>query len=182
MTKLVRPFRITVETDALLRSEAARLTEETGKKVSQADVIEMAVVRWCGADSTSETVEVIPAADADHRRATAIAAMQDAERRPEAPVPSMPKLNPRAGSVAQRREREKREHAAALAESDTTARIMGRNDIEYDLDDVKHRQTGLGALPRATESRHYDVLPRKVRPIPRPHGHTDSKKRHTEGK
>lgn len=92
------------------------------------------------------------------------------------------KVSGRAESVAQRKARETREHAALLAESDTTARAMGREDIEYDLDDVRHRQTGVGVLPRTTERHHYPVTGRTVKPITRPHGHTDSKKRHSEGK
>jgi hypothetical protein len=86
----------------------------------------------------------------------------------------------RAESVAQRKEREAREHAETLAESDEVARLMGRNDIEYDLDNVRHRVTGVQPRVKATVEHHYEVEQRKVRPLTRPCGHLDSKKRHAE--
>lgn len=91
-----------------------------------------------------------------------------------------PKANPRSESVAQRKVREAREHAAALAESDTVARMVGRNDIEYDLENVTHRSVIAGSAnrPHGPAARvHYEAQPRKVRTLTRPHGNAEPKRR-----
>lgn len=94
-------------------------------------------------------------------------------------VSEAPKVNKRSESVAQRKARETKEHAAALAESDTTARLTGRDDIEYDLENVPHRSV---AVPIASQGErrpaaHYEVQPRKVKTLTRPHGSAEPKRR-----
>lgn len=180
MVKIPRNYRISEEVDALLKAEASRLTAFNGgkPKVSEADVIELSVVRFLSDLPNVDTSDPLDGWEVPiARRAVAEAALRDAESKP-ADVPSIPKVSGRAESVAQRKVRETREHAESLAESDTFARLMDRDDIEYDLDDVRHRQTGVGVLPKSTERHHYPVAARKVAPLARPHGHTDSKKRH----
>lgn len=60
MAKLPRNYRISSEVDQLLKFESARLTDEQGKKVSEADVIEMAVVKWCSEDGVNTPVNTAP--------------------------------------------------------------------------------------------------------------------------
>lgn len=94
--------------------------------------------------------------------------------------PESVKLNARSESIAERRAREAKEHAAALAEGDTVARMVGRDDIDYDLENVKHRSVVAGPGQQRTVTREqpqYYVIPRKVRPLARPHGQTEPKRR-----
>lgn len=84
MAKLIRTYRINPEVDAVIKAEAERLTELQGDKVSEADVIEFAVIKWCSADNTVE---------APDRRAIAEQAMNDAATskpvaEPPRPAPS----------------------------------------------------------------------------------------------
>lgn len=91
-----------------------------------------------------------------------------------------PKASLRTESVAQRKARESKEHAAALAESDTVARMVGRNDIDYDLEHVPHRSVahmGVQLPDVLTQQKHYDVAARKVKPMARPHGNIEPKRR-----
>jgi hypothetical protein len=87
------------------------------------------------------------------------------------------KLKARAESVAEKRIRLEKEHAAELAESDVLARLTGREDIEYDLDNVGHR-SALVIQPKVVgERHHYDVRDEKVKPLARPHGQVEAKRR-----
>lgn len=94
MPKLVRSYRISENVDALLKAESANLTETQGEKVSEADVIELAVTAWCAGVGRNTEPDPKP------------------EAQPEG-EPSPPK---RAETVAQRKAREAREHADKLAE------------------------------------------------------------------
>lgn len=183
--KVLRSYRVSEEVDVLLKSESARLTELNGgrPKVSEADVIELSVVRWLSEpESSTEPLdgwEVPVAQRAVERKVIAEAAMKGAEvRSPELAEPA-PKANKRSESVAQRKAREAKEHAADLAESDTVARLVGRDDIEYDLDNVAHRSVihGVGGVIHSTEKQHYEVQSRKVKTLARPHGNTEPKRR-----
>jgi Zn finger protein HypA/HybF involved in hydrogenase expression len=60
MAKLPRNYRISSEVDQLLKAESARLTIEQGKKVSEADVIEFAVVKWCSNGDVNTPVNTTP--------------------------------------------------------------------------------------------------------------------------
>jgi hypothetical protein len=101
------------------------------------------------------------------------------EAMPDQPKPPTPKISGRAESVAQRKAREAKEHAEKLADADITARMSGREDIEYDLENVPRRS----ALPVATQhlrsqsKNHYQVKERQAKPLTRPHGSTDAKRR-----
>jgi hypothetical protein len=94
------------------------------------------------------------------------------------PVPA-PKVSGRAESVAQRRAREAKEHAQKLAEADTMAQMTGRDDIEYDLENVPHRSVLHVAAEKInpTPKSEYKVAPRISKPITRPHGSTEAKRR-----
>lgn len=171
MAKLVRSYRISEETDTLLKAESARLSTEYGKRVSEADVIELAIVAWLSgpARNTSD-----PESNTADRRALAETAMRAVEAGPIAPV-VVPK---RAESVAQRREREAKEHSQKLAEADVTARLTGRDDIEYDLENVPHTSALHVALQKPeTVKNHYEVEKRAAKPLSRPHGNTEAKRR-----
>jgi hypothetical protein len=194
--------RLTAEVLALINAEVERLTAETGKKVSQADIVSMAIVRWCsepvafgsgdgsapelesmGVEDRVRAVNHDPVAHPSELTtngglAAALAAVQAAR---EAKAKAMVMVSPRAESAAQRKARETKEHAEALAQSDEVARLMGREDIEYDLDNVRHRATGVQPRVKTTVEHHYEVEERKVKPLTRPYGHTDGKKRHAEG-
>ena len=171
MAKLVRSYRISIEVDTLIKAEAERLSVEQGQKVAEADVIELAVVAWLsgGARNTE------PAVPTEDRRKQAEDAMCAAETEHAAPTP---KIHRQAESVAQRRAREAKEHAEKLAETDVLARMTGRDDIEYDLENVPHQSALHVALQKpAPVKHHYDVAPRKVKPLTRPHGSTEAKRR-----
>lgn len=172
MAKMVRSYRISEETDTLIKAEAERLAGATGKKVSEADVVEIAVVAWLsgGGSNTPE-----PDRNTPDRRSVAEAAMREAESKPQVEVSPARK---RAESVAERRARETKEHAAKLAEADITARMTGRDDIVYDLENVPHQSPLHVALQKApVESHHYEVQKRKVKLLTRPHGSTEAKRR-----
>ena len=171
MAKQVRSYRISDEVDTLIKAESERLTDEYGKRVSEADVIELAVVKWCSLDDVNTGGENVSTLD---RRSVAENAMREAEEKPPSPKPTPRK----AESVAERRARETKEHAAKLAEADITARMTGRDDIEYDLENVPHQSVLHVALQKApVESHHYEVQKRKVKPLTRPHGSTEAKRR-----
>lgn len=176
MAKIARNYRISSEVDQLLKAESARLSEESGKKVSEADVIELAVVAWLSGGERKYDPPPEVNTGTEDRRKRAEEAMHIAEA---GHAPAAPKVHRQAESVAQRRAREAKEHAAKLAECDTSAREMGRDDIEYDLDNVPYRSILNVASPRPApaERHHYDVLPRKVKPLNRPHGSTEAKRR-----
>ncbi len=183
--------RLPEEVLALINSEVERLQGETEKKVSQADVVSMAMVKWCSVGEDKVTVihgtEItelrgLPMDAPEVRRVAAEAAMRDAESKPP-PIPAA-KPNPRSESVAQRNERESKEHAAKLAESDTVARMVGRGDIEYDLENAPHRsapplgiQTKDGKPPEPVIQQYRGSRTRKVTPLTRPHGSTEPKRR-----
>jgi hypothetical protein len=94
------------------------------------------------------------------------------------PKPSTPKVSGRAESVAQRKAREAKEHALKLAEADVTARMTGRDDIEYDLENVPHQSALHVALQKPeTVKHHYEVQEREAKPLARPHGSTEAKRR-----
>lgn len=95
------------------------------------------------------------------------------------PKQSAPKVSGRAESVAQRRAREAKEHAAKLADADTMARMTGRDDIEYDLENVPHRSVVQDALPpKQPREVHGITKPRReAKPLLRPHGTTEAKRR-----
>lgn len=175
MAKLPRNYRISSEVDTLLKAESARLSEEHGKRVSEADVIELAVVAWLSGgerkDEPSESVNT-------DRRSLAETAMRSAETKYHDPLSSTPAVPRRAESVALRKARETKEHAAKLAEADVTARMTGRDDIEYDLENVPHQSALHIALQKAPPVKHhYEVEKRKVKPLTRPHGSTEAKRR-----
>lgn len=111
------------------------------------------------------------------RLATAEAAMREAEGKLSEPVA---KISRRAESVAQRRAREIKEHAQKLAESDVLAQLTGRDDIEYDLENVPHRSVihVTDEKPKApTPKPDYKLVPRVSKPLNRPHGSTEAKRR-----
>jgi len=94
--------------------------------------------------------------------------------------PTEPKAPPRrAETVAQRKAREAKEHAEKLAESDVLAKMTDRDDIEYDLENVPHRSVlhiaaqSVADKPKAN----YKVLERDAKPLNRPHGSTEAKRR-----
>lgn len=178
MPKLQRNYRISTEVDQLLKFEAARMTEELGKKTSEADVIEMAVRAWMVVaenDDVNTPILFVNTDDAEERRIKAKIALGEAE----AKTPEEPKPSRRAESVAQRKAREAKEHREKLAECDTSAREMGRTDIEYDLENVPYRSVLHVSVPVNTpaERKHYEVAKRKVKPLTRPHGSTEAKRR-----
>lgn len=114
----------------------------------------------------------------DTRLDEAKAAMGAAETKYHDPLSTTPPIPRRAESVAQRRAREAKEHAEKLAESDVMARETGRNDIEYDLENVPHQSAFHVALQKPpTVKHHYEVEKRKVKPLTRPHGSTEAKRR-----
>lgn len=214
---------MTSEALVLIRAESGRLTEELGRPVNGADVIEMAVVKWCSVDSDPMKCRELPemksspefnrevarraiamatgqvegsesdvadfrasdetknqAMGLDDRREAAEAAMRGAESG-SAAVPPAKKVNKGTESVAQRRAREAREHAAELAESDVLAKLTGRTDIDYDLDNVPHRSVALspvvqGVAPEPLILREPTVK-REFKPLVRPHGKTEAKRR-----
>jgi hypothetical protein len=176
MAKQVRSYRVSDEVDALIKAEAERLTEEYGKRVSEADVIELAIVKWCSPDDVNTPVNTaVDGQVYSLRRSVAESAMREAEEKPPSPKPT-----PRKGaeSVAERRARETKEHAAKLAEADITARMTGRDDIEYDLENVPHQSALHVALQKPATVKHsYEVEKRKVKPLTRPHGGTEAKRR-----
>lgn len=89
-----------------------------------------------------------------------------------------PKVSGRAESVAQRRAREAKEHAEKLAETDVIARMAGRDDIEYDLENVPHASALHVALQKQPAVKHhYEVEEREAKPLARPHGSTEAKRR-----
>jgi len=174
MAKRKHTYWLEDETHTLIEAEAERLTVEYGKKVGQADVIGLAIVKWCTSDS-----EGVPGSSApdgvETRRAIAEAAIKTVEAKPVV-VDEKPKA--RAESVAQRKAREAAEHASRLAEGDVVARMAGREDIEYDLENVVSR----GVLPIISrgpsgERYHYEVAQKSVKVLNRPHGATDAKRR-----
>lgn len=178
--KVLRSYRVSEEVDALLKAESARLTAANGgkPKVSEADVIELSVVRYLseliGGTEPLDGWEISVA----ERIAAARAVVQKVELKPPSAV--QPKASPRSESVAQRKARESKEHAALLAEADMVARLVGRDDIDYDLENVPH--LSVAAMPVQQrgvirEWPRYEVLPRKVKPIARPHGNTEPKRR-----
>jgi hypothetical protein len=167
MAKLPRNYRISKEVDELLKFEAARLSEETGKKVSKTDVIEMAVTKWCISEDEDRM--------ANDRREAAAKMMREAEAK--APEPA--KVSSKAESVAQRRVREEKEHIQKLAESDLLAQVVGRNDIDYDPENVPYRNVLHVAHPVNTkpEPKHYKVANREAKPLTRPNGSTEAKRK-----
>jgi len=174
--------RLSGDVKLLIKAEVARLTGETGRKVTEADVVELAIVKWCSADGgepeNRQSVQNDDSGDTGGRHAAAEAAMRGAESR-SAPGPAVAKVNPRAETVAQRRARETKEHAAELAESDVLAKITGRDDIDYDLDNVPHRSvvSGVQMAESRPERAHYQVEEREVKTLTRPHGATEPKRR-----
>lgn len=171
MAKLVRSYRISEEVDTLLKAESARLSTEQGKRVSEADVIEIAIVSWL---NNSECNTGAAERNTTDRRAIAESAMREAEASPSAQA-AIPK---RAESVAQRKAREAKEHAEKLAEADITARMTGRDDIVYDLENVPHQSALHAALQKpASVKNHYEIEQRPSRPITRPNGSTEAKRR-----
>lgn len=176
MAKVQFNCRLPEEVLVLINAEVERLQGETEKKVSQADVVSMAVVRWCSLGGVAEIADADSAPEI--RRAVGQTAMREAESKP--PHVPAPKANPRSESVAQRKARESKEHADALAQGDTVARMVGRDDIDYDLDNVQHRS--VAAMPvqqrsAVREQPRYEVSSRKVTPLARPHGKTEPKRR-----
>jgi hypothetical protein len=87
LMKIPRNYRISEEVDQLLKAEAARLSGEQGRKVSEADVIELAVIKWCAA--------------------------------------------PADVTVKRENRREREQEVEARAKSDLTARLVGREEIDY---------------------------------------------------
>lgn len=83
--KVLRSYRVSEEVDVLLKAESARLTEANGgrPKVSEADVIELSVVRYLseptGGTEPLDGWEVPVARQEIDRRAAAEAAMKAAE-------------------------------------------------------------------------------------------------------
>ena len=174
MAKRKHTYWLEDETHALIEAEAERLTAEFGKKVGQADVIALAIVKWCTGDAVEVPGPSVPD-QPETRRVVAEAAIKAVEAKPVA-VDEKPKA--RAESVAQRKAREAVEHAAKLAEGDVVARMAGREDIEYDLENVASR----GVLPMISrtdggERHHYEVAQKSVKVLNRPHGATDAKRR-----
>jgi len=175
MAKRKHTYWLEDETHALIEAEAERLTVEYGKKVGQADVIGLAIVKWCMGDSEGTSTILSVPDQSETRRAVAEAVIKTVEAKPVV-VDEKPKA--RAESVAQRKAREAAEHTAKLAEGDVVARMAGRDDIEYDLENAVSR----GALPMISrvaggERHHYEVAQRSVKVLNRPHGATDAKRR-----
>lgn len=99
-----------------------------------------------------------------------------------APPAAPPKPSGRAESVSQRRAREAKEHAAKLADADVLAKMTGRDDIEYDLENVPRQSALHVALQKpATVKHHYKVQEREAKPLARPHGSTEAKRRRDQG-
>lgn len=167
--------RLEDEIRVLIASEAERISRELGKKVSQADVVSLAMVKWCSLDGGGGAPrENVP----EDRRTAAEAAMRSAETSP----PTLaPKASPRTESVAQRKARESKEHAAALAESDTVARMVGRNDIDYDLEHVPHRSVAAIGVQSAGSPEpkilREPAVKKSFAPLTRPHGKAEAKRR-----
>jgi hypothetical protein len=182
MAKLIRSYRISEELDTLLKAESGRMSNETGRKVSEADVIEIAVVAWLsGSQCNTERRErntLKSECNTTDRHAIAETAMREAEGKYHDPISSTPVVPRRAESVAQRRAREAKEHAENLAEADTLAKLTGREDIEYDLENVPHQSALHVAAQRTAPIRHhYEVQEREAKPLARPHGGTEAKRR-----
>lgn len=186
MAKIPRNYRISEEVDVLIKAEAERLSGEMARKVSEADVIEMAMVKWCSSDvaenGPSDEGEKPAIEDDNGRRAAAETAMKAAETS-SAEKPAAPKVPRGAESVAQRRARETKEHAEELAKSDYVARATGRDDIDYDLENVPHRSvaaglgTSVGEDPAPIYIRESKTVKREFKPLVRPHGKTEAKRR-----
>lgn len=165
--------RLPEEVLVLINAEVERLQGETEKKVSQADVVSLAMVKWCSGEVGLGDVAL------DDRRAVAESAMREAETKPDATNVLL--SSKRSESVAQRRARESKEHAAALAESDTVARMVGRNDIDYDLEHVPHRSVAAmgvhsGGSPEPKVLRE-PAVKKSFAPLTRPHGKAEAKRR-----
>jgi hypothetical protein len=127
-------------------------------------------------NAVPETVDETLPSD---RHSTAEAAMREAESKPQVEISPARK---RAESVAERRARETKEHAAKLAEADITARMTGRDDIEYDLENVPHQSALHVALQKPATVKHsYEVQPKQAKPLNRPHGSTEAKRRREQG-
>ena len=175
MAKRKHTYWLEDETHTLIEAEAERLTVEYGKKVGQADVIGLAIVKWCMGDSEGTSTILSVPDQSETRRAVAEAVIKTVEAKPVV-VDEKPKA--RAESVAQRKAREAAEHAAKLAEGDVVARMAGREDIEYDLENVVSRGVlpiGLKGVGR--EQRHYEVAQKSVKVLNRPNGSTEAKRR-----
>jgi len=179
MAKVQFNCRIPEEISVLINSESERLTAEQGKKVSQADVVGLAIVKWCsGYQVPIVTLPPDEQSLQDTRREIAETALRMAEAQGRiATLPAAPEKKAKAESVAERKAREAREHAAALAESDVVAREAGRDDIEYDLENAVHRSAVAIQPAIQSERRHYDVAPRKVKALARPCGSVEAKRR-----
>jgi hypothetical protein len=157
-------FRLAPETvDCLVRLAETWACSQT-EAVTRALLIAEAAV-----NATPEAAE-----EPDSRLATAEAAMNAVELKP-----TTPPLRKRVESVAERRAREAKEHAQKLAEADTMAQITGRDDIEYDLENVPHRSVLHVAADeqKARPKTGYKVVPRDSKPLNRPHGSTEAKRR-----
>lgn len=163
-------FRLTTDTVKVLADLAATWACSQTEAVTRALLIAEAAVH-ANAEPVDEPL-------VDTRYDAARAAMADVEAKPPEP-PAVPR---RAESVAQRRARETKEHAEKLAQSDVLAQMTGRNDIEYDLENVPHQSAFNVALQTpAPVKHHYDVQPRKVKPLTRPNGTTEAKRRREQG-
>lgn len=128
------------------------------------------------AESRGESVELSKPEMVDSLKGV----IQNIESGNTAPPPSDPKAGRRSESVAQRKAREAKEHEAALAEGDTVARMVGRTDIDSDLENVQHRSVAAMPVQQRSvikEQPRYEVTPRKVKPLTRPHGQTEPKRR-----
>lgn len=184
--KVLRSYRVSEEVDVLLKAESARLTEANGgkPKVSEADVIEFSVVRYLGEPTGGEELLDGWEVPVTERIAAARAIVQNVETR-SAEIPPTPKPNLRSESVAQRKERESKEHAAKLAESDTIARMVGRTDIDYDLEHVPHRSVAAMGV-HSEDSQEPRILKeptvkKSFAPLTRPHGKAEAKRRREQG-
>ena len=162
-------FRLTSDTVKVLVHLAATWACSQTEAVTRALLIAEAAVKT----NVEPNDEPITDTRYDAAKAAMIGAVtQDL---PPSPAPTVPR---RAESVAQRRAREAKEHAEKLAQSDTVAQLTGRNDIEYDLENVPHQSALHGALQTPPPVRHhYEVAKRKVKPLTRPHGGLEAKRR-----
>lgn len=162
---------------------SVRLSDEAwdfleGLKVvyGTADKGMLAVSRIC----TPEVLAADLGIDVEPSKPEVVGSLKDVIQNIEtrtAPVTQESKPKARAESVAERKAREQREHVAALAESDTLARAVGREDIEYDPENSPHRSGPLYVAPSTrTPKPKYQVVERHSKPLNRPCGTTASKK------
>lgn len=96
-----------------------------------------------------------------------------------APAPIVPAPEKkRELSVAERRALEEKQRLELLAACDERARLVGREDIEYDLEAAPSKATPLNVSPRAERTQ--PIRKANYKTLNRPHGGLMSKKGHEQ--